>query len=835
MQSILEFLLSLDRVRLTDWDKVRFHWDLPNYPWPVAMLIVLAAIGLAIFGFWSYQRQSASPAKRIVMGVCRALVLVFVLFLFMRPSLVLDQELKTPSVVAVWIDESASMRLADPYRDPQMKDLVQRVSKQAKLEPGEVRANRYHLAIDALINAKENWLHKAAEKQHVALFSGGPTANLVGVAQSPEDIDRLLEKLKDRKPDQTATDVPVVIADVFRQLAGQPVSAVVLLSDGRSTEGSLPTVATTLAQQHRTPVYAIPIGQDDEPLNASIRAVEAPESAFVKDPVAIKARLHVAGLTGPTQVRVRLMRIGGPGATDPKAEAELMTQEITVDPAKPDPQVELILKPVKAGEDKNERFDMAIRVDAVGDELTLADNKSSVVSTTVMDARVNVLYIDGYPRWEYRYLKNELIREKSINVSTLLLSADEDFAQEGDPEEKDAQGNVTFPGPIRRFPNTAEDLRKYDVILIGDVEPTFFSPSEMKLIADFVRKDGGGVGFIAGWAYNPNGYKDTALEPLLPIIPDSPALGSGRVPNGPPNVPNEPFNLVMTAAGRESNLFRFFEDSQKNVQQMADNPPMYWYMPVVGLQGSAEVLAVHPSASMGGVPAPLIVTGRYGAGRTLYSAVADTWRWRRYLGEPLYQSYWLQVCRLLYREKAMGQSRRVELLADAPAVEVGKPLRVTARIKDATLVAAAPQQLTVQVVDADGNNLEPMTLSRVGSSQETYQGVSTASQTGKITLALQPGLLPADVAPIEVNVKGPERENADVTVDLASLGVMADRTEGQIVRMQATGDLARLIVDKSQLNLVPISEELWTKPIALALVVILLAIEWFTRKSSGLI
>ena len=285
--------------------------------------------------------------------------------------------------------------------------------------------------------------------------------------------------------------------------------------------------------------------------------------------------------------------------------------------------------------------------DAAGEELTKSNNDASAI-THVLDAQINVLYVDSFPRWEFRYLKNELIREKTVNVSSLLLSADDDFSQDADPAiEKD--GRLIFPGAITRFPETAEELSKYDILYIGDVDPTYFSPTQQKLINDFVG-NGGGICWIAGNMYNPEAYRDTPLSVLLPILPDE--LDPRARVMAPAD--NYAFNLVLTAAGRDSNLFRFFDDPELNVKQMADLPEMYWYKPVLGVAPAAEVLAVHPTRTQGGTPLPLIVTGHYKRGRTVFSGVADTWRWRRYTGEPLFQSYWLQMSRLLYRNKAFG-------------------------------------------------------------------------------------------------------------------------------------------------------------------------------------
>src|SRR5204862_5983675 len=81
---------------------------------------------------------------------------------------------------------------------------------------------------------------------------------------------------------------------------------------------------------------------------------------------------------------------------------------------------------------------------------------------TILDAKINVLYVDGYPRWEYRYLKNEMIRDKTVDISCLLTSADPTFHQEGDI-------------PIKQFPESIQDLLAYDVVVFGDVDPRQFS------------------------------------------------------------------------------------------------------------------------------------------------------------------------------------------------------------------------------------------------------------------------------------------------------------------------------------------------------------------------
>ena len=821
-------------MRLTSNTRLSFVWDYPGW-------MALGCLVLALLGYFSYTRQAAAPNKRRMMGVVRALLLMLVFLLIWRPELVVQHEERTRSVVAIWVDSSASMQLEDPYSDPAMRDFVRQVALHEKLQPGQVRLNRYETAVGALQDAK--WPKDLAQSQDVAIYSGSGHAQLMGIAHRPEEVAALVEQLRKARPEGETTDVPTVVQEILQNTQGQRISAVVLLSDGQTTEQGTGTegagggggrldLAIAAAQRAGAKVIPLPLGQAEEPFDLKLANMQVPENAFVRDPVGVRLQLSGTGIMQTTPVRVTLLRKNGSG--DSANLSELASREVTLDPDKKQMEVELDFRAAKDSDAKAEKFDLVARAEPVGagmEELTKSNN-TVTGETSVMDAQVNALYVEGYPRWEYRFLKTEFIREKTVNLATLLLSADEDFAQDADPRVVDKDGHETFPGPIGRFPETAAELAKFDVLFIGDVDPTFFSPSQQKLIVDFVG-NGGGIGWIAGSTWNPEGYKGTAMEVLLPVVPDE-LDPRARVMVASDN---SPFNPMPTSAGLQSNLFRFFDDPETNTKQMAELPQMYWYKPVVGLAPAAEVLAVHPSRTQGGNPAPLLVTGHYKRGRTMFSAVDGTWRWRRYTGEPLFQSYWLQMCRMLYRNKALGQSRQIELAAETSRVEVGRPLRVTMEVRDPTLLGQIPAQVPVLVTDKAGAPIESISLERSSADQTKWSGVTTAAQVGDFTLQVKPGVLPGDsgVSNATVTVEPPQREFERIAADVQSLGTIAAKTSGSVVPLMHAEELANDIPDRSVPVLISNTEELWYKPIALVLVVALATIEWLLRKSAGLV
>jgi uncharacterized membrane protein len=824
IRRFFEFLLSLHQVHLTPSTHFSFVWDYPA-------LIALGALGLGVLGFLSYRHQAASPAKKIGMGIVRGVLLMLVFVLVWRPEIVVEHEEHERSVIAVWVDNSASMSLEDPYKDQGMRDFRRAATLHTPVPRGQTRLNRYQLAIAALDDAP--WLKGLTQTQDVAIYTGGSHAQLLGVAHTAEQLGLLLEPMKQTIPAGESTNVPAVVQEILQNSQGQRVSAILLLTDGQTTEaGARLDGALASAERSGAKLFPLPVGQADEPFDLKIESVQLPENAFVRDPIAVKVRVEGTGITAGTPAKVTLYRKEG------TALSVLASKEFSLDPSKKQMDVELMFKPETIKGEKEETYDLVARVeplsDAAGEELTKSNNDASAI-THVLDAQINALYVDGYPRWEFRYLKNELIREKTVNVSSLLLSADDDFSQDADPAiEKD--GRLIFPGPITRFPETAEELSKYDILYIGDVDPTYFSPTQQKLIIDFVG-NGGGICWIAGTMYNPEAYRDTPLSVLLPIIPDE--LDPRARVMAPAD--NYAFNLVLTAAGRDSNLFRFFDDPELNVKQMAELPEMYWYKPVLGAAPAAEVLAVHPTRTQGGNPMPLIVTGHYKRGRTVFSGVADTWRWRRYNGEPLFQSYWLQMSRLLYRNKALGQSKQVELAAESSDVEVGNSLKATLDVKDPTLLAQMPAQIPVLLMDKKtpgGGPLGTLTLVRTGTSPAHFEGSLTATQVGDYQLLIPPGVLPSEageVPPVGVVVERPQREFQNIGTDEVSLATLANKTTGAVIPLDDASQLAKKIPDRSMPVLISTSEELWYKPFALALVVALATIEWLLRKSAGLI
>jgi uncharacterized membrane protein len=476
-------------------------------------------------------------------------------------------------------------------------------------------------------------------------------------------------------------------------------------------------------------------------------------------------------------------------------------------------EAELQFKPEEVG-----TLDLVVEAVKQTGELDDEDN-TRTAQVAVLDAKLNVLYVDGMPRWEYRYIKNEMIRDRTVDISCLLTSADPTFAQEGDR-------------PIRRFPESIEELAEYDVVLFGDVDPRQFSDSQMQLVADFVNKRGGGFGMIAGPQYSPQAFRNTAIEPLLPVV-----ISRVETEVDPPTI-TQGFRPVLTKEGQSSSIFRFFADRAENEKFLAEGiQQIYWYCRgVVVKPGSGEVYATHPTETgPDGRKAPLLVFGRFGAGRTMFSAIDDSWRWRFYTGETVFDTYWIQQIRHLARSKKLGQ-RKLMFATVRPQYEIGEQVRLTLRIIDPQLLQQLPEQIRVEVLDAAGQVIRHETLVRQEGQPDLYAVGFTADRVGQFTVKLPPiaGGLEEQTVPVTVAV--PRLELSQPQVDRTLLSRLASETLGVTVAFaDAQAKLPQLIRSAAKVIPIETSRPLWDAPLALLIFVLLITAEWIVRKMFGMV
>lgn len=234
-----------------------------------------------------------------------------------------------------------------------------------------------------------------------------------------------------------------------------------------------------------------------------------------------------------------------------------------------------------------------------------------------------VLFVEHWPRWEFRFLKNAILHDETVKANILLTSSDEAFPQDKSPGQD----------PLTEFPANLDELLKYDVLILGDVPLENIGGDEAaKMIVDFVER-GGGLILIAGAECNPHKYGRTALAPLLPVEVEAPES---------PSQDFEGWPYVLTDAGRAHAVTgALTAETWEGVKDGRPNlPRLRWYAPAKRLKPAAvELVQLNDLAKETKIP--IFVSMTYGKGRVFYSATDETHRWRYLRGDaPYFYPLW---------------------------------------------------------------------------------------------------------------------------------------------------------------------------------------------------
>ena len=298
---------------------------------------------------------------------------------------------------------------------------------------------------------------------------------------------------------------------------------------------------------------------------------------------------------------------------------------------------------------------------------------------------IRVLLVQGYPSYEFRYLKTMLGREvksggageKAIELRTVLQEADLEFAQQDETAE-------------RVFPVSREELFRYDVLIFGDCNPSFFGGAVLTNIADFVKERGGGLVVLSGPRFTPLAYRETPLAELFPI-----GLDTALLPNPDADL-TEAFQPQPTSLGRATPHLQLADSLPVNLQAWRELPGLYWLLEASDVRPGARVVVEHPTRTGAmGQKLPAICLQFVGAGKVVFHAIDETWRWSRHRdGEQFYARYWGQTIRYLSRSKLLGGNRAAELATDRESYQRGETVRLRVRFLDDRLAPAQDDGVT---------------------------------------------------------------------------------------------------------------------------------------------
>jgi hypothetical protein len=775
--------------------------------WP-QWLYVFVILGSAALIVWLYRREGKAsvPAKLVLAAMRIALVL---LAIFMLSEAVLSVQRKGDPFLTILVDDSASQRIPDQYDEPEIQAGLDTLAASAADPSAPPRsddlasqATRLQIAKGLILKDQAKLLRELQKQHKVKLYVVSNSARPLAQIERPEEIAKAAAALRSVEAAGGQTRLGDGVRQVLTELRGTPPSAIVLFSDGQTTEGEPLSRAASLAAKKDVPLFAIGLGSAAPARDIELSELLVDDVVFVDDAVRFQAKLVSRGFQGE-KLTVRLKELA-PGSTDRKSARELESKELEAPKDGESARVEIIHHPKTTGEQT-----FILEVDRRPRELQDDNNRIERV-ITVRKEKLKVLIVDSEPRYEFRYLKNYLERDETIDMNAVLLSSDPEYSEE------DRSALPTFPA-------AKDELFAYDVVLFGDADTSFLSHSQMQNLVDFVTEKGGGVMFIAGELFNPLSYRGTPLELLLPI-----ELSDARNPTAVGTTVAS-FHPELTLEGRASPIFRFGDDEASSMQIWKELPQLFWYFEAPRRKPAALVLAEHPTVIGSDGRLALILYQFLGRGKSMFHAVDDTWRWRFRAGDKFFGRFWLQTVRFLARSRLIGQ-RQAEVQTDRRRYQRGQPIQFRVRFPNPGL---APKTGDVVVqLDRGGQGPRKLALKLVPGTRNVFEGALPQAPEGDYEVRLMPPpVLEGPIPKTNFRVEPPVNEFERIVMNESELRRAADATRGKFYTPLAAGELLKDLPKPSQIPLdtdPPIP--LWNTWPVLTLFLALLTAEWVFRK-----
>jgi len=779
---------------------------LPNCSggWGKLLFLLLAGGAIAVTVYLYRREPDYVPLKRKrILAALRSAALLAILFICTGAFLDLSRADSSRGSLVMMFDTSLSMGLADRRVT---REEIEPAARVLGLDPDALTAAdrltvnntpRLDLVKRAVTDPELDLFGGLGEKYDISAFTFGQTAQVVPLEMSASDSSGgALGKLAG--PTEVVTQLGGPLRDTARRLKGRYVAGVVAFTDGAWNRGEDPLVA---AEDLGVAIYPVGVGLP-ETRDIEVPFIFAETVVFKDDIFPIHVRVKQRGYAGES-VRLVIKR------------DDMVVKEETIDLDERTERTHTVeLTPREEG-----TFTYSAEIEPRDDEMSAQNNSKSRPGVRVVDKKMRVLVVEDAPRWEFRFLKAVLEADtRRIKPTFVLRQADEDCYRFRD-------GRF-----VRDFPATIEELRRYNLIVLGNVPSASFTGDELANLEEYVRKEGGALLVLAGRGGMPDSYVGTPLADLLPVQFE-PQM-EARLEDETAHPVRDGFRPEITPEGKLSAVLRLAPDATENDRLWAACEKLYWFYPAERLKPAATALMVHPSSMTMHGPVPLVAHQRYGRGQVMYFGVDETWRWRHEPGAQYHRRMWGQAVTYLSMAHLLGETNRVQIETDRAEYATGDTVKIVARIIDPSYNPLEAEAVTA-LVERGGLERDEVALAAEKESKGVFQGEYRPPAAGDYRIVIQDE---EDEAEHEFAVVVPQIEYDDPGMRRGLLEEMAAVSGGEFVTIDRLDELGELLAEKKH-KLEPRREErtLWNAPGIILLVTALLGVEWLLRKRSDLL
>ncbi len=749
--SIFEFFFKYKPVI---YQKGHLAFQLLGSRWWFILFILAAGAG----AYYAY--KNVAPDKYSTgLVVLRALTFTVLAFIFLRPVLNISTVLPQESYMAVVIDNSESMKIKDD----------------GQVSRGEQLLKQFEAT---------KFFDRLRDKFKVRIYRFDRDAERI------EKPDRLNFEGK-RTRLESATDL------LNQELGTVPLSGVVLITDGSDNASKQWTESLSRLESRKIPFYTVGVGSENITHDAEIVKVTAPRETLKESTAVVDVSYRSHGFAG----RKATLYVRENGVL-------LKSEEVTL-PADGQISEKTIDLPVKNEGTRLFSFSLQAPDDRIPENNTL----DSLVE--IKNDHPQILYIEGEPRWEFKFLRRAIQDDPNIRLVTLLRSSQNKFYRQGiDKEEMLAEG----------FPKKREELFQYKGLIFGSIESTFFTQDQLKNVVDFVSTRGGGYLMMGGRNSFAGGkYQNSPIADILPVQMATedriPIIGR--------------LKLAITDYGRTHPLMKLSPDASANTKQWSDLPPLNDFNKTLDAKVGGIVLARGQSDQRGNVDPILLAYQRYGRGRTMAFTSGSSWRWQMEMDheDQTYELFWKQILRWLVNTSPDP----VMITSDKDTYLPGESVRLSSEISNKSFERMNNAKVIAKVTNPAGIT-ESVAMDWNGAQEGTYQSELNVTEPGIYHVDVEAAQGSENLGTNRTAFQVQDRpvEYYDAMLNTRLLQSVATATGGRYYPLSRIGDVPDdAVYVEGETSFVE-QKELWDVPFLFMLVCMTLAGEWFWRKKRGL-
>ncbi len=737
---MVEFFINYPKIVFEQGEFV-FDSSLPL--WLLATLILVAAI--IISGMLLARRKALEFWQITVLWILQLSMTILVLCIIWQPALKTEHLRPYENVIAILLDTSESMNYVE----------------------GEVP--RMQQALSVLKGDTLKQLENEYTLQRYVFSGEAVTANTFDNLPAPA----------------SQTHIGESIIQVLRQARVSPLAAVIMLSDGADNNGALTQDKLSEISSYGVPVHTIGIGRDKIDEDLELQEITVPDQAM---PGTLLSARVVIRHDNAALARVKVY----------DGEKLLTTAEVILPEDTP---VTTVWVDFEISDTGNRLLTFSL--DRLANEQIIQNNSRSKI-VEIKEQKYTVLYIEGEPRWEYKFLRRALTEDPSVTLVSLLRVSQNKFYRQGiDASDELEQG----------FPTERSELFKYDALIIGSIEAVSFTLDQQAMIRDFVSDRGGSLIMLAGLSGLGNGgWGQSSIEEVLPA----------RLSETESSFVRERAKVVLTTTGRNTAMMKFSETPDENIRLWRELPEIADYQNIGSLRPAAVSLL---NIIVGDKQQPLLVTQPYGKGRSYILATGGTWRWQMSLPheDQRHETFWRQ----LLREMVINSPGRFELSAQ----QFDDKVKLNSEIRNPSFEIVEDLNLTAVITRPSGE-----TDSVVMHPSTERRGIMTAefepdeSGTYSIEVISSRNDDPIESARLVVHHDAGQAESYSLRRNQTLLDILANVTGGQNWNLDDIDELP----DAIRYSSAGITEQeihpLWDAPLVFLLLLTLKTVEWLLRR-----